>query len=142
MLGKPTAACHTPIMTGATGILIKLGVRLVVFGLVFWIATRKNPKVIVTKKWALPLIALVFAALNTGLYWALTPILNLATLGAFGFVMPLVVNALLLYGTVRIFEKKQWFEVQGIMTTLWLAAFLTIAHGALWLGLDYFPARF
>lgn len=127
------------LMTGATGILIKLGVRLVVFGLVFFIATRKNPKVIVAKKRVLPLIALVFAVLNTGLYWVLQPILNLATMGAAGFLMPFVINLALLIGTVKIFEKKKWLEVQGLMTTLWLSAFLTIAHGLLYLALDYLP---
>jgi len=128
-------------MTGVTGLLIELGVRLVVFGLVFWIATRRNPKVVVSTKWALPLIALVFAVLNTGLYWLLKPILNVATLGAFGFVMPLIINALLLVGTVKIFARKKWFEVRGVLTTLWMAAFLTLAHGALYLGLDYIPSR-
>lgn len=129
-------------MSGGTVILIKLGVRLVVFGLVFFIATRKNPKVIVRKKRVLPLIALVFAVLNTALYWLLSPILNVATLGAAGFLMPFVVNMVLLVGTVKIFAKWKWFEIQGVMTTLWMAAFLTLAHGALWLGLDYFPTRF
>lgn len=129
-------------MSGGTAILIKLGVRLVVFGLVFFIATRKNPKVVVSKKRVLPLIALVFAVLNTALYWLLAPILNVATLGAAGFLMPFVVNMVLLIGTVKIFSRWKWFEIQGVMTTLWMAAFLTLAHGALWLGLDYFPARF
>ncbi len=129
-------------MSGGTAILIKLGVRLVVFGLVFFIATRKNPKVVVSKKRVLPLIALVFAVLNTALYWLLAPILNVATLGAAGFLMPFVVNMVLLIGTVKIFSKWKWFEIQGVMTTLWMAAFLTLAHGALWLGLDYFPTRF
>jgi uncharacterized membrane protein YvlD (DUF360 family) len=72
----------------------------------------------------------------------LAPILNVATLGAAGFLMPFVVNMVLLVGTVKIFEKWKWFQVDGLMTTLWMAAFLTIAHGALYLGLDYFPARF
>jgi len=129
-------------MSGGTAILIKLGVRLVVFGLVFFIATRKNPKVIVSKKRMLPVVALVFAILNTALYWLLAPLLNVATLGAAGFLMPFVVNMVLLIGTVKIFERWKWFEVQGLMTTLWMAAFLTLAHGALYLGLDYFPSRF
>ena len=128
-------------MTGAAGILIKLGVRLVVFGLVFFIATRKNPKVIVARKRMLPLVALVFAVLNTGLYWVLKPVLNAASLGVAAFFMPLIINLVLLVGTVKVFEKKKWLEVQGIMTTLWLSAFLTLAHGALYLALDYFPAR-
>jgi hypothetical protein len=128
-------------MTGAVGILIKLGVRLVVFGLVFFIATRKNPKVIVAKKRMLPLIALVFAVLNTALYWALKPLVNLATMGIASFVVPFLINLALLIGTVKIFEKKKWLEVQGLMTTLWLSAFLTLAHGLLYLGLDYLPAH-
>ena len=129
-------------MSGGTEVLIKLGVRLVVFGLVFFIATRKNPKVIVSKKRVLPLIALVFAVLNTALYWLLAPILNVATMGAAAFLMPFVVNMVLLVGTVKIFSKWKWFEIQGVLTTLWMAAFLTLAHGALWLGLDYVPTRF
>ncbi len=128
-------------MTGATGILIKLGVRLVVFGAVFWIATRKNPKVVIHNKWATPLIALVFAVFNTGLYWVLGGVLNIATLGAVGFLTPFVVNLLLLLGTVRVFQRRKWLEVHGVMATLWMAAFLTLAHGALWLALDYFPGR-
>lgn len=128
-------------MTGAVGLLIKLGVRLVVFGAVFVIAAWKTEKITIHKKWAAPLIALVFATLNTALYWVLTPVLDLATLGALGFVMPFVVNMLLLYVTVKVFEKKQWFELGGVLATIWLAAILTIAHGVLWFALDYLPNR-
>ncbi|MBS1122921.1 MAG: hypothetical protein H6Q90_5149 [Deltaproteobacteria bacterium] len=144
-------------MSGATGILIKLGVRLLLFGIVFFIAARKNPKVVIPKRWATPMIALVFAVLNTGLYWALTPILNMATLGAAGFVMPFIVNMILLVATVRVFrwnklprfesqiggktEVRPLFQIQGIMTTLWMAGILTLAHGVLYVALDYLPNR-
>ncbi|MBA3465269.1 MAG: phage holin family protein [Deltaproteobacteria bacterium] len=136
-------------MSPAVWVLIKLAIRLVVFALVFFLAAKKNPKIVIHNKWATPLIALVFALLNTGVYWALTPILNLATLGAMGFIMPFVVNIIFLLGTVKVFDivnakrkaenKKPWLEIQGIMATLWMAGFLTLAHGALYLGLDYFP---
>jgi hypothetical protein len=129
------------IMTGVTGLLIKLGVRFVVFGLVFIVATRKNPKIVVAKKWAFPLVAGVFAVLSTGLYWALRPVLHFATFTAAGFVMPLVVNLLLLLVTIRIFQCKKWLAVHGSLATLWLAVFLTFAHGALYLGLDYLPTK-
>jgi Ca2+/Na+ antiporter len=128
-------------MTGVTGLLIKLGVRFVVFGLVFIVATRRNPKIVVSKRWAFPLIAAVFAILNTGLYWALRPLLSLATLGAAGFIMPLVVNLVLLLATIRVFQRKQWLEVKGTLATLWLAMFLTLAHGLLYVGLDYLPTK-
>ena len=126
-------------MTGVVGVLIKLGVRFVVFGLAFWLAARRNPKVVLPNKWATPLIALVFATLNTAVYWALSPILNLATMGAIGFLMPLVANMIFLVVTVRIFRAKKWIEIQGMMTTLWMALLLTAVHGLLWLGLDYIP---
>ena len=128
-------------MSAAVVLLIKLGIRLVVFTGVFWIAARKNEKVIFEKKWAMPLVAFTFAVLNTALYWALKPILNLATLGAIGFVMPLVINAALLAATVRIFERKQhWFRIDGFLATMWMALILTAAHGVLWFALDYIPS--
>lgn len=128
-------------MTGVVGVLIKLGVRFVVFGLAFWLAARKNPKVVVPNKWALPLIALVFAILNTGVYWLLKPILNLASFGALGFLMPLVANIVFVLVTERIFRAKKWLEIQGVRATLWLALILTAVHGLLWVGLDYIPAK-
>lgn len=126
-------------MTGVAGVLIKLGVRFVVFGLAFFLAAKKNPKVVLPNKWATPLIALVFALLNTLVYWALSPILNLATLGAIGFLMPLVANLLFLVVTVKIFEKKQWIAIKSTMTYGWMALVLTAVHGLCWLGLDYIP---
>ena len=123
-------------------ILLKIGIRLVVFTAVFWIAAKKNPKVVVQPRWATPIVAAIFALLNTGLYWALKPILNLATLGAVGFFMPLVVNVLLLVGTVKIVEKKAWLKIDGIIATMWMAIVLTVAHGVLWFGVDYLPTKF
>jgi hypothetical protein len=153
-------------MDGASGVLIKLGVRLLIFGAVFYLAARRNPKVVIHARWATPLVAFVFAGLNTGLYWALKPILDLATFGALGFVMPLVINAILLVATVKFFawEKlpraltkvtdkdaktddgakpvaQPLFEIRGLFATLYMATALTIAHGALWVALDYLPNR-
>jgi hypothetical protein len=127
-------------MSAAVVLLIKLGVRLVVFTGVFWIAAKKHDKIIFEKKWAMPVVGLAFAVLNTALYWALKPILNLATLGAAAFLMPLVINGLLLAVTERIFARKQhWFRIDGILAMFWMALFLTLAHGALWAALDYIP---
>jgi hypothetical protein len=147
-------------MDGATGILIKLGVRLAIFGAVFYVAARRNPKIILRARWATPLVAVVFALLNVSLYWAITPLLDLATLGAVGFLMPLIVNALLLVATVKLFawrraphvtvptsadgkqlERKPLFEIAGLFATLWMALILTVAHGVLWVALDYIPSR-
>ena len=122
-------------------LLIKLGVRLVVFTAVFWLIARKSKKVVIKPQWAAPIVAAVFALLNTGLYWALEPILNLATLGVIGFAMPLVINILLLAVTVRIVEKKEWLKIDGLIMTLKVAALLTLTHGALWFAMDYLPPK-
>ena len=92
-------------------------------------------------------------------------VLDLATLGALGFAMPLVVNIILLYVTVKFFaweklprfvpgggkktdDKKKsdakaeavpLFTIEGIFTAMWMALILTAAHGVLWVALDYIP---
>ena len=86
---------------------------------------------------------------------------GLATLGALGFFMPLLINTVLLFGTVKFFaweklprfipksegdkdtkkEARPLFAIDGIFTTLWLALILTAAHGVLWFALDYIPSR-
>ncbi len=112
-----------------TEFLIEFGVRFVVFGGVFGVVVWRSERVTVEPKWALPLVGLVFAGLNVALYWAMRPIFDLATLGTLGFVMPLIVNGLLLYGTNRVLKP---LKIDGILMTLWLSVFLTIAHGVLW----------
>ena len=128
-------------MTGITGVLIRLGTSLVLFTAVFFVAARKNPKVKIQPKWATPLIALVFAVLNVGVYWALTPLLNLATFDAVAFCMPFIVNLMFLFATVRIFESKKWLAIDGLIATLWMSLLLTVTHGAIWFALDYLPNR-
>jgi uncharacterized membrane protein YvlD (DUF360 family) len=67
------------------------------------------------------------------------PILNLATLGAVAFAMPLVINGALLLATERIFQSRKWFRIDGLFAMVWMAIFLTVAHGALWVAIDYLP---
>lgn len=122
-------------------ILIKLGVRLVVFTAVFWFAARKNKKVVFEKTWAPPLVGIVFAVLSTALFWAASKLLGIVTLGAVGFVAPLVINLGLVIATAAIFKSRHWFRIEGVIATVWMAVFVTVAHGALWLALDYIPAH-
>lgn len=127
-------------MSPAVVLLIKLGVRLVVFTGVFWLAAKKVDKIVIEKKWATPLVGFAFAVLNTALYWALKPVLDVATLGVVGFAMPLVINGVLLMVTARIFQRKQqWFRIDGFFAGMWMAIFLTLAHGVLWAAMDYLP---
>ena len=126
-------------MNGITEILIKFGIRSVMFGLVIWLVSKRNKDVIIHKRLAIPLIALLFAALNAALYIIVKPILNMATLGAVEYLTPLVINVILLAVTIRVIEKKKWIEINGFIATVYLGVALTIAHGALWLALDYIP---
>jgi uncharacterized membrane protein YvlD (DUF360 family) len=145
-----------------TWVLIKIAIRLVAFTAVFWLATwprrgaagsrageartpegaaPRRARISIQPRWAIPLVGVVFAGLNILLYWLLRPVLDLATLRMFSLAMPLVVNGLLLWGTARLVARKQWLKVDGILAAAWLAGILTLAHGALWLGLDYLPAH-
>ncbi len=124
-----------------TWLLVKLGIRLLGFMAVFFFAARKNPKIKIEPRWAIPLVAGLFGVMNVGMYWLLKPVLNLATFGAAWFAMPFVINLGFLIATVRIFEKKKWLVIDGIRATLYLALLLTAAHGVLWLGLDWIPSK-
>jgi uncharacterized membrane protein YvlD (DUF360 family) len=60
-------------------------------------------------------------------------------MGAVGFALPFVINGALLVGTMKVFEKKKWFRIEGFFATLWMALILTAAHGILWVAIDYIP---
>jgi hypothetical protein len=135
-----------------TWILVKLAIRLAAFTAVFWVATRprkpkkgsdskeiKPPRISIQPRWAIPVIGVLFAGLNILLYWLMRPLLDLATMRMFSLLMPLIVNALLLWGTARIVEKKKWLKVDGLFGYAWLALALTGAHGVMWVTLDYLP---
>jgi uncharacterized membrane protein YvlD (DUF360 family) len=151
------SACHAAAVA-MTWILVKLAIRLVAFTGVFWLATRprrlkghppgkdgkpamKPPRIKIQPRWAIPLIGVVFAGLNILLYWMVRPILDLATLRTFSFIMPLVVNGLLLWATAEIVKKKKWLQLDGMWAAIWLAGALTLAHGVMYVALDYLPAK-
>lgn len=114
-------------------LLVKLGARFVVFGVVFAFALRKNRKITVKPKYALPLVALVFALLNTGLYLLFSKVLNLATLGMASLVVPFLLNGVFLWGTQKILRP---LRIEGWRPMIWLAVLLTAAHGLTWLVVD------
>lgn len=120
-----------------TWFLIKLGVRFLVFGLVFGLACHRMKSVDIRPRLALPLVALVFALLNTGVYWLAKPVLNLATLGFVWALMPLILNAAFLLITTRLLKYvRVTMELRGFLATVWLAALLTAAHGVLYVVFD------
>jgi uncharacterized membrane protein YvlD (DUF360 family) len=124
-----------------TLLLIKLGAGFLLFGLVFGLACYRSEKIRIKPRFALPVVALVFALLNTGIYWVAKPVLNLATLGLLSIVMPLVLNGIFLLATSRLLRVLRIdVQIQGALTTLWLAVLLTVAHGALRVVVDMLVA--
>jgi uncharacterized membrane protein YvlD (DUF360 family) len=105
--------------------LIWLGIRFVVFGVALTFAMKKVKDVKVTPPHALPLVALVFALLNTLLYWLLAPVLNLVTLWTLWFLVPFLANGVFLYVTDRILKP---LKIEGMVAFLKTAGIVTVAH--------------
>lgn len=120
-----------------TWLLLKVLIRFAVFGLVFGVVAHRSDRVEIRPRLALPVVALVFALLNTGMYWVAKPVLNLATLGTLWVFMPLVLNGAFLWATHRLSRiMRIHMRVDGLATMLRLAVLLTVAHGALYVLLD------
>lgn len=113
-----------------TWFLVKLLIRVVVFGVAIGYVLRSSERVTVQPKKALPLVALVFALLNAALYPVLKFGINLVTLWSLFFLVPFVANALLLLGTSRLIGKlkKVKFEIDGIFPYAYAAAIVTVGH--------------
>ena len=137
-----------------TLVLVKLLIRVAVFTVVFWAVAKKNKDIVITPRWALPLVAGIFAVLNAALYWILKPVANAATFGMLAYFLPLLINGALLWGTIfilrrkpkpdgkgKLIERPGILAIQGILALALLAFALTVAHGLLWFVLEYIPAR-
>jgi uncharacterized membrane protein YvlD (DUF360 family) len=108
-----------------TWFLIKMLIRAVVFGVAITYVTRKNSSVKVTPRSALPLVALVFAGLNTLLYWFVSGTMNVVTLGTMFFLVPFAANAALLWLTDKLFKP---FKVDGLFALAYASLIVTLAH--------------
>jgi len=116
-----------------TELAIKLAARVVIFGAIFALAAHRHQKIEVKPRYALPLVGLVFAVLNTGLYWLLKSALGLAVLGPTAFVVPLLANGLFVWATDRLLKP---LRIEGLGPMAYLAVLLTAAHAVLYLVLD------
>lgn len=105
--------------------LFKIAVRVLVFGLALALVSRGNPRVRIQPRSALPLVALVFALLNTFLYGALKLAMNLGTLWLLWFVTPLLVNAALLWATDKLSRP---LRIDGVGALLGASFVMTLAH--------------
>ena len=105
--------------------LIRLGIAFVVFGAAITFATLKIKEVKVTHKAVIPLVAIVFALLNTALYWLVAFTIKAVSLWTLALVAPFLANAVLLYATDRLIKQ---FEIKGIVAFLKTAGLVTIGH--------------
>ena len=109
-------------------LLLKLLVRVVVFGIVIGFITRRNSKVTVSPRSALPFVAFVFAALNVLLYGFLATTLNIGTLFMLFLAVPFIANAILLWVTDKLVKP---FKVEGWSALAYASLIVTLAHIAL-----------
>jgi uncharacterized membrane protein YvlD (DUF360 family) len=121
-----------------TRFLIELAVRIVIFTGVFAVAVWRSDAIRIERRWAIPLVGLVFGLLNTGLYWLLKPVLNIATFGLASWLLPFVLNAAFLWATGKLLGKLRVksLEIDGLWITIKLAIVLTLVHGGIHLALD------
>ena len=114
--------------------LIWLVVRTVVFGVALTFVTRGNGGVTVKPRAALPLVALVFALLNSLLYMGLATFVTWASLWTLSLVAPFLANAALLWLTARLIKP---LNIDGTWALLGASFTITLFHLALRL-LDVF----
>src|SRR5262245_43027187 len=105
--------------------LVKLLVRVVVFGVALTFAVRRDSDVKVEPRSQLPLVAGTFALLNILLYSLLAGALNLGTLWLLFFIVPFVANGILLLVTDRVLKS---FKIDSMTALARTAAIVTIAH--------------
>ncbi|HET6611339.1 MAG TPA: hypothetical protein VFG83_05090 [Kofleriaceae bacterium] len=110
---------------------VEFAIRFGVFAAVFALGAWRHPRVSIRPKVAFPLVVLLFAALNAGLYWLAKSVLVLASVGLGWLIAPFVVNACLLWLTARILRP---LKLGGIGGGLYLAALVTVAHLVLWVA--------
>lgn len=112
-----------------TWFLIKLLIRVVVFGVAIAFVMRRQTGIRVKPRAALPLVALTFAAMNTLLYtlfmWVVGPVVSILTLGLGALALPFVLNGAFLWATQRVVKN---FKIDGLIPLAYAAFVLTVAH--------------
>jgi uncharacterized membrane protein YvlD (DUF360 family) len=107
-----------------TLLIVKLLVRVFVFGVALTFACRRDGDVKVEPRSKLPLVAVTFALLNTALYSVLAGVLTLPMLLLF-FLVPFAANALILVLTDKLLSS---FRIDSFTALAKTAGIVTIAH--------------
>jgi uncharacterized membrane protein YvlD (DUF360 family) len=106
-------------------LLVHLLLRTLVFGVAITFACKRFDDVKVQPKEYLPVVALVFAVLNTALYHVLGFALNMVTLWTLWFAVPFVANGLLLLATDKVLKN---FKIETLTALIKTAGVVTVAH--------------
>jgi uncharacterized membrane protein YvlD (DUF360 family) len=105
--------------------LVKLAIRVVVFGIALAFASRVVPDVKIQPRSALPIVALIFAALNTLLYGFLKGTMNVLTLWILWFAVPFFANMALLWLTDKLSKP---LRIDGLSSLAAAGFVMTLAH--------------
>lgn len=108
--------------------LVWLLVRTIVFGVALTFVTRGNGAVKVSPRAALPLVALIFALLNSLLYAGIATFVTVASLWTLSLVAPFLANAALLWLTAKLLRP---LKIDGTWALLGAAFTITLFHLAL-----------
>jgi hypothetical protein len=121
-----------------TRFLIELAVRIVIFTGVFAVAVWKSDRIRIERRWAIPLVGLVFGLLNGGLYWLLVRVADIATFGLVSYLVPLALNVGFLWATGWMLRKirVKSVELDGTWITIKLAVLLTLVNAGASLVFD------
>jgi len=105
--------------------LVMVLLRIVVFAIAIAFITRRTSKVRVEPRAALPVVALVFAVLNTALYGLIGFAVKVVSLWTLAIFAPFLANMALLWITDRILKP---LKIDGLMALLHASVIITIAH--------------
>ena len=109
--------------------MIALVLRLLVSTFVFAVAiafvTRRNSDVKVEPRRQLPLVAVVFTALNVAVFNAINFLVKLFSLGLLYFVAPFIASAAILWLADKVLKP---FKIESITGLLYASFVMTLAH--------------
>lgn len=109
-------------------------IRTIVFGVALTLVTRRSSGVKVSPRAALPLVALVFAILNSLLYMGIATFVTWASLFTLSLVAPFLANAALLLLTDKLVKPLKIEDMWSLLTASFT---ITCFHLALRL-IDWF----
>jgi uncharacterized membrane protein YvlD (DUF360 family) len=106
-------------------LVFRLLISTVVFAIAIGFVTRRSSDVKIEPRRQLPLVALVFTALNVAVFNAINFLVKLFSLGLLYFVAPFIASAAILWLADKVLKP---FRIDSISGLLYAAFVMTLAH--------------